>query len=498
MPQSCALNLSHDTLSAWYDHELPPAEFARLESHIQTCQSCQQRLRVFRQIARVLGQPTPPDFQQRVWHRLHGLLRTQAHSPIRVPRKTLIGGAAVLTTIVVAIALLLRLAPQPGKVTNPLTQTPTSPVRLTNTPQSITPTTTPILGSPWIAVRPDQFGGIAIIPGDTQNLYGCGGDFASKTVTVYQSADRGNAWQSIAVLPIPQMLTKCSIAVNPYHPTLLALEANMCAFNACDVGQTYADQLFISNDSGHDWSVIPQFQTLGMLAWEENGLFIANFDPSNGSGLSDLYFVSVATNQAHLVSPNHSLGGVSVSTIYQITATSDTVYVSFDPPNAQSTTASSTIMKSSDDGVTWQKAVLTDQSAGGDDQALRFVDISIDGGRLIGSTANLQQLGVSADQGLTWQYAPLAPSGLTLNGFSFDLTQVTSDGTWLVVFSNSSGNRGLYRAKSGDSAWQLVQDLSPLSVEIIAVSDDKNGHPTSVWGQLSEIPSHFFRLDLGV
>lgn len=46
--QSCLWEVELDTLSAFFDHELPPEKHAQLVSHIGVCSRCTEILRGFR------------------------------------------------------------------------------------------------------------------------------------------------------------------------------------------------------------------------------------------------------------------------------------------------------------------------------------------------------------------------------------------------------------------------------------------------------------------
>ncbi len=76
----CVDHISSETLSAWRDDHLPPAELARLGPHVAICAACQARLAGFDEVARALLRQRNLDPGDRI---LDGVRRRAAQRPQR-------------------------------------------------------------------------------------------------------------------------------------------------------------------------------------------------------------------------------------------------------------------------------------------------------------------------------------------------------------------------------------------------------------------------------
>ena len=140
----CPLGLPSETLSAWRDRLLPPAEARRISAHVRECHACRERLAGFERLAPPLRAERVPEPDERLWLAVRAGMAgvpqrarvgggRRGRGPNRASWRALAAIAAVVLLAVGFATLYGALLPGLGRTGKP---TPTVPPRVTPTATS--------------------------------------------------------------------------------------------------------------------------------------------------------------------------------------------------------------------------------------------------------------------------------------------------------------------------------------------------------------------------
>ena len=127
----CRLGISGDTLSAYRDRDLAPAEIQTVRAHIPTCAACQARLAAFDRVAQALRAERDLEPDGRIWATLHPRIIRKEHAAMN-PRSIISGGIAALSVIIIVALFAVIFVNHRGG--GPATATATLPPGQTTTP----------------------------------------------------------------------------------------------------------------------------------------------------------------------------------------------------------------------------------------------------------------------------------------------------------------------------------------------------------------------------
>lgn len=259
----CPENVTSKTLSAWSDGGLPEVEAARLRAHVESCATCQERMRAYSGVRRLMsGQripPAPPVDIAAVRAGQRPRSATIQTGQRRTARRTLWGGlgAAVAAALLIAafsqvFARLNHISPT-TTVTPARTATPAA-ARLTWAERTIPPGLTLTNGGLSYAFS----------PADEQAAWICT-PASDGSFTIWATTNQARSWRIAGHLT--QRLTSarllgCELTPDSANPHVLALTFDW----GCGACGTLRSGTYISGDSGATWRAMPGDLGISSLA----------------------------------------------------------------------------------------------------------------------------------------------------------------------------------------------------------------------------------------
>lgn len=141
MRNTCALGLTPVTLSAWRARAIDPAEWRRIDAHVDDCAACQNTLARFARIARALRQPPAMPPSAAVWHGVQRRISLHQRGMSMPNRNLLIaGGLGSAAVLVLMLILVLNLFAAPSGTSTSLTPPPQTPSASATAQPALTPT----------------------------------------------------------------------------------------------------------------------------------------------------------------------------------------------------------------------------------------------------------------------------------------------------------------------------------------------------------------------
>jgi photosystem II stability/assembly factor-like uncharacterized protein len=259
---ACPENVSDETLAIWRDGFLGVAG-ERLQAHIPTCASCQQRMTALESLGAALRRQRVPEPDPALWRRIETLMASGSarvgNSTHRFTASALwgaIGAAAAVLLIIAGFLSLFSTAHLPGAVS-------TTPTLTTPTPTAPQPTSSPTSALDWQAgsVPPfyasqQQRPSIAVAPSDGQIAYTCvltpvtGGTRPA----IWRTDDRAATWARVGALPITRNdLVECTLLLDEGEPAIAVASVSYGAFYA---GAPDHIDHFATYDHGVNWQPV--------------------------------------------------------------------------------------------------------------------------------------------------------------------------------------------------------------------------------------------------
>jgi hypothetical protein len=469
--EACALGLTEEQLSGWRDGLLPPSEMARIAGHAATCQACQQRLDDLERIGSALRSQRAPDLRRQVWRGLQPRLNEKGRSAMSGRARALWGSGAAVAAAVVLVVLFASLLARRGSVP-PGSGTPGA----TATTGAATPSPTPSqtadgLPQGWTAAQGIENGfgpAVAFAPSSPGTGYAY--QQTNGTITVSVSHDSGATWQKLDTPTNNQ--DRCDLSVDPTDARDVLLVCTPAASSGFTALRSF--------DGGATWTK-PQIQMtvncFGGSGWAGSTPLLS-FMLCDAASSQTQIVASVNRGPFTRLDTNGQLGGHDLGMIPFLGGTATAMYVQtgimqFDQTGGQ---MNETTLRSTNGGATWASVTFSDGGT-----RVHLLTTTPDGSTLVGVYDNAPtQLGLSKDNGLTWQKLPAGPSGVP----SFNDLLVAPDGTIVAASSrlgivNNPDNR-LFVLRSGASTWSVPFSL-PTNAFPRALAVDASGHPTALW-----------------
>jgi hypothetical protein len=475
----CVLGITSETVSAWGDGLLDPAETRSLADHIQTCPACTAQLAVFAATQRAIRGQRLPDIQDQVWRRLRPRIDGSGRGQQMGRRNQVFGGLAAVAAVV--LVALLAAALFNAHRAGPLSGTPTASQSVTATAThtaTATATSAPS-ATGWTPVRlaDDACTRSYIIasPADPQTMYACTAN-QSQQVEVSVSHDGGATWGPRLPTPVTGgPFGAPAFAVNPTNPRDLLLAS------AINQG---VNQVYRSFNGGAHWQHLTDLGdlTFEALGWAgSTALVVTQLTESAGTPLAELY-ASFNGGPFGRLDHNGKLGDYDISQSPSLVITGtmlpgqpSAILLTFGQSVSPVFT---TTVRSVDGGATWQQVTFKETNG----SVIAPLAASQDGGALVGILQAAPTAAVSSgDAGQDWNAAPGIPDGTN----HFNQLLVVGDGTVFATAgpaSSESENRNIYELRPGTSAWTTVASLQQSSMDYtIVVQQDAHGHAVALW-----------------
>lgn len=480
---ACPLDISEQTLSAWHDGLLNPAERQNLERHISECAACQRRLASLQYVSHVLRGQREPQLTARVWRGLQARLADPAsrRSPIargRIPTAALTTAAAVLIVALFAGVLALHSKYPSGSgstiIAPTATSAATSTARATVSPTSSPPSASVPAG--WTkAGTPDGFApDIAFAPSSPSVVYAVN-TLSGGGIVISGSHDGGATWQTLSYATYKA--NSCQIAVDPTDPTDVAL--------ACTPPASSGYAIMRSFNGGKTWTppsinvTVNCYQNMGFA----DSTLLITFSLCESMSSQTQIFASVNRGPFKRLDTDGKVSGITLAAEIRLITGHGSTYliqmgvIEYNPPQL-----ADTLIVTQDAGATWKTMTLSDNSVSVHLLATDPLDHN-----WVGAYQNApKQLALSSDSGQTWRKLP-APWA---NEMGPDFLFVAPDGTVLVTdarvtYVNYTGSTStLYAAAPGATQWRSALLIPyPGSVFGRAAGWDSSGRPTTLWAR---------------
>jgi hypothetical protein len=389
--------------------------------------------------------------------------------------KAIWGSAAGVAAAVVLVALFASLLAHRGTTTPPGSGTPGATASSgTPTPSPTASQTTGGIPGGWTAAK-GTFNGwgpdVTFAPSSPSTGYAYQLQ-QDNSIKFSVSHDGGATWQTLNTPATKQ--DRCDLSVNPTDARDVLL--------ACTPPASSGFTILRSFDGGVIWTQ-PHFTVTANCyngsGWAGSTALLAFSVCENPSSSQTQLLASKNGGPFTRLDMNGQLGGQSLGGIAQLGGNSSVIFVQmgilgFDDTGAH---INETTLRSTDGGAIWAQVTF----AGG---GVHLLAITPDGATLVGVyDSNATQLGLSKDNGQTWQKLPVGTSGFA----SFNNLVVAPDGTIAAVSSHHSAlnnpDERLYVLRAGASAWTTY--TMPSTAFPHALAFDGSGHATAVWATYS-------------
>lgn len=339
----CPAGVTAQTLSAWRDDTLPPAEAGRLMAHCASCVACQERLARYADLAVMLrAQPLPgPD--GRLVEGVQTRLRAWSTRTAGVARggrlwRRGVGGLSALAAallLVTGFAQLFRMT----ATHTPVAGTPqASMVVAWHAATFPAGFVVPAPANQSLATR-----SLDVAPGDGNTAYACMAPAQGQRTqpVIWVTHDRTAHWAERARVPVVGKATNCLITVDLVDPAVAVvdvLEANA------------ADDLFITFDGAATWqslagtglTELARTATLGGYTYA-----LARGQWFSGA-MAQTRLVVTADRFAHVRTIDSAIAGQAGTDTYWINAANGTLLAR----------TQSGLWQTHDGGATWARLAL--------------------------------------------------------------------------------------------------------------------------------------------
>lgn len=482
---ACPLGISEQTLSAWLDGLLDPAERHDLGRHLSTCDNCQRRLASLQNVARVLQGQREPQLTAQVWRGVQARIadpatRRSAAVRGRIPAAALTTVAAALIIALFAAVFAFRINHPSGSgsslvtptVTSAAPATATSAAQPTASPTSATASASVPAGWTKAAIPDGYLPDIAVAPSSPRVAYAVN-ELGGGSVVVSGSQDGGVSWQTLAHPTSNQ--DRCQIAVDPTDATDVAL--------ACTPAASSGYTILRSFDGAKTWTrpalgiTVNCYQTMGFA---DSTLLLA-FSLCDSPTSQTQLIASANKGPFRRLDTDGKVDGITLGAyIRLITGHGSTYYIQegnieYNPPQL-----ADTMLVSADAGATWKTKTFTDNGV-----SVHLLAVDPFDHNWVGAYQNApKQLAISSDGGQTWRKLPPPWA----NEMGPDFLFVAPDGAVLVTdaratyTSYTASTFTLYEATPGATQWRsalLIPD--PGSIFGRVADWDSSGRPTTMW-----------------
>jgi len=482
----CAQGVSGKTLAAWRDGTLGEREAARLRAHVADCPACQAQLDVQeRADAAIRAQPVPiPD--ERLWrgvrdgieHPRRRMAGGANRSGRPMTRRALISGiaaVAAIALITVGFARVFQLR-QAAIHLSGAHATATPNVNVTPVP----PQTQAIAGRqltwqgatlpPGVPSDSSQTVlSMAIAATDGNTAYAC---FAQanpdQPLQIWVTHDRATTWALVGQIPAVGAVSDCALQVDQGDAQRLV--ANVSGQNMTTLASI--SDVYLSEDGGATWRLIPNTTLLGELITVEDASFAVQYTSALVTGVGHLVISQNGRQRWRPIDGALQPHGVVVS--FWASPDGASLLVAMRNPRGNSPV---TLWQTIDAGKHWSQVLApaagpTNQFTVQARNAGKPWHICEYGARQPSASTSSFVLFCTLDGGMSWQARPglhltalcSTCSGGSENSDLFSLT-LTNDGA--LLGGNSYGptkngviqqmtGAGLYRLDPGASHWQSL------------------------------------------
>jgi hypothetical protein len=476
---NCPQRMDSATLGAWRDRELPPTQGQRVEAHVRGCRACQQALSEMDLIGRAIRRYDPPQMQDAIWRDVQMTMQEQRGNPMpaRQQKTAILGGLGALAIVTVLAAVILVFTATKPEASSTQTIVATAALSPTATPPTLGLTVAP--GQDWTTLSALPNGlKVAFAPSAPLTGYACvQGTAGSQVLSIAVTHDGGNHWQHFT--PGNTRGVQCTFTINPIDANDVVMLGSRCFGGCGDNNNIYA---YRTRDSGQTWSTlalptgaVAPYTLVGRTFFAGDALYMesAASVSANGTDAQHELAVSVAGGAARWL----DIG--QFTSPFAAYAIDGAFYLAVGTPGGDVTARY--LEKTTDAGGHWSKVVSQ-----GISQNIETPFIAADQRALYGFTAE-HKLVVSHD-GERWATPDgiPGPPGISTGGYNGSIVAAAPDGTFYFF---SDGDLSVYRFTPGSHSWQQITTFVNTAREIIAVSNDAQGHPVALWASNIHYPS---------